>query len=221
MARGPIVTTGLFNRNRTETAAAFDKDGWLPPADIGLLIDCTGTNLVLDRALKRGPTAAGWATPENLTPGRSRDRWSEHPMVAQASRSAGHFRPEMGGIGSSAFRAGFRKQTPETRRENCDTESARGATRPFPRCPGARPFHRGAGDSDDGHTGKLFASDFGLFGNAKKERLANPSDRNRSNFLPVHPASQQASGPILGKLEGRPNHWWIETKLNFSGLPRA
>jgi fatty-acyl-CoA synthase len=91
MARGPIVTTGYY-RKPDETAAAFDKDGWLHTGDIGVIDE--EENLVLTGRLKESYRCGG----ETVTPKEIEDLLSEHPLVAQAF-AIGIPDPKMGEVG--------------------------------------------------------------------------------------------------------------------------
>jgi len=91
MARGPIVTIGYYKKP-DETAAAFDKDGWLHTGDIGVIDE--QENLVLTGRLKESYRCGG----ETVTPKEIEDLLSEHPLVAQAF-AIGIPDPKMGEVG--------------------------------------------------------------------------------------------------------------------------
>jgi fatty-acyl-CoA synthase len=91
MARGPIVTNGYYKKP-DETAAAFDKDGWLHTGDIGVIDE--QDNLILTGRLKETYRCGG----ETVMPKEIEDLLNEHPRVAQAF-AVGIPDPKMGEIG--------------------------------------------------------------------------------------------------------------------------
>jgi len=95
MARGPIVTTGYYKKP-DETAAAFDKNGWLHTGDIGVIDE--QDNLILTGRLKESYRCGG----ETVNPKEIEELLSEHPLVAQAY-AIGIPDPKMGEVGCACI----------------------------------------------------------------------------------------------------------------------
>jgi fatty-acyl-CoA synthase len=91
MARGPIVTAGYY-RKPEETAAAFDRNGWLHTGDLGLIDE--HNNVTLTGRLKETYRCGG----ETVMPREIEELLTEHPLVAQAF-AVGIPDPRMGEIG--------------------------------------------------------------------------------------------------------------------------
>jgi fatty-acyl-CoA synthase len=91
MARGPIVTTGYYKKP-DETAAAFDKNGWLHTGDIGVIDE--QDNLILTGRLKETYRCGG----ETVMPKEIEALLKEHPLVAEAF-AIGIPDPKMGEVG--------------------------------------------------------------------------------------------------------------------------
>jgi fatty-acyl-CoA synthase len=91
MARGPIVTTGYYQKP-DETAAAFDKNGWLHTGDIGVIDE--QDNLVLTGRLKETYRCGG----ETVMPKEIEELLKEHPLVAEVF-AIGIPDPKMGEVG--------------------------------------------------------------------------------------------------------------------------
>jgi fatty-acyl-CoA synthase len=91
VARGPIVTQGYYKKD-TETAAAFNKDGWLHTGDLGV-VDAYG-NISLTGRLKETYRCGG----EMVMPREIEDIVNEHTLVSQAL-VVGIPDPKMGEIG--------------------------------------------------------------------------------------------------------------------------
>jgi len=91
VARGPIVTRGYYKKD-AETAAAFNKDGWLHTGDLGV-VDAYG-NISLTGRLKETYRCGG----EMVMPREIEDIVNEHTLVSQAL-VVGIPDPKMGEIG--------------------------------------------------------------------------------------------------------------------------
>ncbi len=91
MARGPIVTSGYYKKP-DETAAAFDKNGWLHTGDIGVIDE--QNNLILTGRLKETYRCGG----ETVMPKEIEELLKEHPLVAEAF-AIGIPDPKMGEVG--------------------------------------------------------------------------------------------------------------------------
>ncbi len=91
VARGPIVTRGYYKKD-VETAAAFNKEGWLHTGDLGT-VDEQG-NVSLTGRLKETYRCGG----EMVMPKEIEDIVTEHPLVVQAL-VVGIPDPKMGEVG--------------------------------------------------------------------------------------------------------------------------
>ena len=91
MAQGPIITAGYYKKP-DETAAAFDRNGWLHTGDIGIVDE--RDNVILTGRLKETYRCGG----ETVMPKEIEDLLNEHPLVDQAF-AIGIPDPKMGEIG--------------------------------------------------------------------------------------------------------------------------
>jgi len=138
MARGPIVTTGYYKKP-DETAAAFDKDGWLHTGDIGVIDE--QDNVILTGRLKETYRCGG----ETVMPREIEDLVSEHPLVAEAY-AIGIPDPKMGEIGCvCVVPEAEGRPNPEELIGMCEARLAR-----FKGAQACR-VHRSTGHPADGH----------------------------------------------------------------------
>lgn len=91
VARGPIITSGYYNKD-DETRAAFTPDGWLHTGDVGVLTQ--DGYLTLTGRLKETYRCGG----EMVMPREIEELLAQHPLVSQAL-VVGLPDPKMGEVG--------------------------------------------------------------------------------------------------------------------------